>query len=129
MTAELLPCPFCGSTDMQTSSNGIESCFLVCGCGAEGPACFSYVEALEAWNRRTQPPAGEVAKDAGWQDIESRPIESRSYLVCNALGHVAPWIDGVIHNAPGSDSGDWEWGEAITHWQPLPAPPVLPTKE
>lgn len=86
-------------------------------------------QALREFDYYEKRPAGEVAKDAGWLPIESRPIESRSYLVCSALGHVAPWIDGVIHNDPGSDSGDWQWGEAITHWQPLPAPPLLPTKE
>ena len=85
MTAKLLPCPFCGGTALQTSSNGIESCFLGCGCGAEGPACFSYVEALEAWNRRTQPPA-----DEGEREI----IATYKALHANKLG--AHWLWVVI---------------------------------
>ena len=37
---------------------------------------------------------------AGWQPIETAPAQGmpRAYLVCNAAGHVAPHIDGVIHN-------------------------------
>ena len=150
MTAELLPCPFCGGTDLQASSNGIESCFFGCGCGAEGPTCFTHVEALEAWNRRAQPPAGEVAKDAGWRDIESAP-KGRKLIVGypNELGNwrtvmACYYCEGEL---PQPDDYDDEFAppgwyeeseshenilatdETPTHWMPLPAPPVLPTKE
>ena len=39
-------------------------------------------------------------------------------------GNVAPYIRGVIHNNIGT-AHDWQYGEAITHWMPLPQPPEL----
>ena len=60
----------------------------------------------------------------GWLPIESRPNDDHAtYLVANDKGQVAPWINGVIHNNVGT-AFDWEFGEAITHWQPLPAAPT-----
>jgi hypothetical protein len=58
-----------------------------------------------------------------WISVETqqRPDEG-TYLVANAKGQVAPWIRGVIHNNVGS-AWDWEYGEAITHWMPLPQHP------
>lgn len=58
-----------------------------------------------------------------WKLIGERPnLMPRVYLVANSKGQVAPHIDGVIHNTVGSD-WDWEYGESITHWMPLPKPP------
>lgn len=50
---ELEPCPFCGSYDVvvyETYTSGYAHCR---GCGAEGSYRYSYGEAVEAWNRRT----------------------------------------------------------------------------
>jgi hypothetical protein len=59
----------------------------------------------------------------GWINAEERLRPKKgSYLVANRKGQVAPWIDGVIHNQAGS-AWDWEYGEAVTHWMPLPSPP------
>jgi Lar family restriction alleviation protein len=53
---ELKPCPFCGSSNVYESSNGLDSHFLNClDCGSEGPACKDVVSAGAAWNQRTQP--------------------------------------------------------------------------
>lgn len=59
-----------------------------------------------------------------WQPIETRPQNlTDTYLVVNTKGQVAPWIKGVIHNNTGT-KWDWDYGEAITHWMPLPEPPT-----
>lgn len=63
--------------------------------------------------------------NAGWRPIETRPEGiSESYIVGDAVrGLVAPWVRGVIHSNAGT-AWDWHYGEAVTHWMPLPAPPT-----
>ena len=55
---KLLPCPFCGSTDVLVASEMVE-----CTCGAIGPGndCKSNDEAVERWNRRTPAAPPEAA--------------------------------------------------------------------
>ena len=52
----LKPCPFCGTTptkeDLIEHGNG-EDYFLSCECGASSPIRDTRMEALEAWNERT----------------------------------------------------------------------------
>lgn len=73
----------------------------------------------EGWQAR----AIESALQPGWRDIESAPKDGSSYLVADAeRGFVAPHIRGVIHNNPGTN-WDWQYGEAVTHWMPLPPAP------
>jgi hypothetical protein len=51
------------------------------------------------------------------------PRDGGSYLVADAAtGSVAPYTRGMIHNNPGTPN-DWQYGEAITHWMPLPSAP------
>ncbi len=58
-----------------------------------------------------------------WQPIETMPRDGGTCIVGAAgCGLVAPHIQGVIHNNPGT-AWDWQYGEAITHWMPLPEPP------
>ena len=58
-----------------------------------------------------------------WQPIETAPKDGVTYLVADAVrGMVAPHIRGVIHNNPGT-AHDWQYGEAATHWMPLPEAP------
>ncbi len=53
----LSPCPFCGSSAQDTTSNGIESMFVVCNtCGAEGPPMPTEQEAITAWCTRAALP-------------------------------------------------------------------------
>lgn len=51
---DLAACPFCGSIDQDTSSNGYENHFVVCNnCGAEGPSRTSEEDAITAWFTRS----------------------------------------------------------------------------
>lgn len=51
--SNLAPCPFCGSTEtLYFCSNGTESVYVACGCGADGPAGESDAEACDLWNTR-----------------------------------------------------------------------------
>lgn len=110
-----------------------------------GDTIRQLARALESAVRATQPlghtaPASDpVAVSAvnvstpeahGWVAVEDRPLprDDGTYLVACAAGRVAPHIHGVIHNNPGT-AHDWNYGEAITHWMPLPpAPGVRPTQ-
>lgn len=60
----------------------------------------------------------------GWISVKecALPSEPGTFLVTNALGEVAPHISGIIHNNTGT-AADWQYGEAITHWMPLPLAP------
>ena len=59
-----------------------------------------------------------------WNPAETMPKdENLSLLVTNKKGQVAPYIRGVIHNNVGS-AWDWNYGESITGWRPLPTPPL-----
>ena len=51
----LLPCPFCGSTEVSVSHTIQGSCWVVCetaACGAIGPTKPTPAEAASAWNTR-----------------------------------------------------------------------------
>ena len=51
----LLPCPFCGSTEVSISHTVQGSCWVVCetaACGAIGPTKPTPAEAASAWNTR-----------------------------------------------------------------------------
>lgn len=51
----LLPCPFCGSTEVSVSHTVQGSCWVVCetaACGAIGPTKSTPAEAVSAWNTR-----------------------------------------------------------------------------
>jgi Lar family restriction alleviation protein len=50
MTKE--PCPFCGMTDLEISSNGEENYWVFClDCGAEGPTANEH-KVWDVWNTR-----------------------------------------------------------------------------
>ncbi len=71
-----------------------------------------------------------------WQDIDSAPRDGTAILVyCPDADHpnivLAHWREFVGSPDPG-DWHDW-WDDnapsidtTVTHWQPLPAPPVKP---
>jgi Lar family restriction alleviation protein len=58
MTAELKPCPGCGSEATRIMRMA-RCCFVACDCGWSGPARTSEKAAIAAWNRR----AGEEKRD------------------------------------------------------------------
>lgn len=59
-----------------------------------------------------------------WRTLETRPLPTAldTYLVANAKGQVAPCIRGIIYNSPGT-ANDWNYGEEVIAWMPLPDPP------
>lgn len=57
----LKACPFCSEHGANLSSNGIESDYVVCECGAEGPPGTDKIEAIIEWNQRAQLPTGGIA--------------------------------------------------------------------
>ena len=59
----LLPCPFCGSTEVSVSHTVQGSCWVVCetaACGAIGPTQPTPAEAASAWNSRVLDARGEA---------------------------------------------------------------------
>lgn len=61
MADDLLPCPFCGGTEIHIDDNGYEEWLQCVGCNAAGPYTEDDAEAgvslKEAWNRRSVPPS------------------------------------------------------------------------
>ncbi len=48
----LLPCPFCGGTNLESASNSAVSDYIIClDCGAEGPPAD---DRHTAWNTRAR---------------------------------------------------------------------------
>lgn len=52
---ELNPCPFCGSSWIDTNNIGVEYAFQCQDCEAIGPECETEAEAHEKWNARKMP--------------------------------------------------------------------------
>lgn len=61
---DLLPCPFCGDTDIVFSGSAMGSYFHCRGCMAEGSVVDAddWDKAKQAWNRRAAPAAPSVAE-------------------------------------------------------------------
>jgi Protein of unknown function (DUF551) len=109
-------CKTCGNTYLasRTDVHKDKRPFIYCDCcGAMADSKTWYL---------THGTAPKQAVPA-WQPIETAPKDEGSYLVASAVqGLVAPCVQGVIHNNPGT-KWDWKYGEAITHWMPLPPAP------
>lgn len=59
----LLPCPFCGSTEVSVSHTVQGSCWVVCeteDCGAIGPPTPTPAAAASAWNTRRRAMEGDT---------------------------------------------------------------------
>src|SRR4029434_1973777 len=91
----LLPCPFCGSTEVSVSHTVQGACWVVCetaACGAIGPTKLTPAEAVSAWNTRVLCVKG----DAGVARPEDAPalgppeavlpVEMESRLVGDIAG-------------------------------------------
>lgn len=86
-TAELLPCPFCGS---QSNSASHASSYVMCfGCDADGPIAKPGQNAVELWNKRVAP-AENVRPEV------TEPLERCSCPVC--------WPDHPAHSFRNSRS-------------------------
>ncbi len=55
--AKLLPCPFCGRTDVWVLRDEYDNLYVYCNfCDGRGPRTFESKEiAVECWNQRAQP--------------------------------------------------------------------------
>lgn len=81
MTDNLIPCPFCGSDNVDCDNRWNEDGWwagLCNDCGAQGPASEQREAAIAAWNRRTQPapwqpaiPWELVPDEAQWMTIDA----------------------------------------------------------
>ena len=91
----LLPCPFCGSTEVSVSHTVQGSCWVVCeidACGAIGPTKPTPAEAASAWNTRVL--VVESDKDVALPESAQAPeppeavlpVEMESRLVGDIAG-------------------------------------------
>jgi len=109
---ELLPCPFCGSTDLDVGdASNYEGAYVWCNsdfCAACGPPTGKRKLAIEAWNRRAN----------GWISVEDRLPENETYIIGSWPNVVEQlwFFDGEFSNS------DRLIGN-VTHWQPLPKGP------
>ncbi len=65
LAASLLPCPFCGSTNLELDNLGDgDDWFVNClDCEVQQIARYAPTEAVERWNRRTQPASRPSERD------------------------------------------------------------------
>lgn len=136
--ADLLPCPFCGTTDIELypcNPKFPKQRRIECGnpgCIARGYDTFySEREAIERWNTRAL-----ASRDGGgWLPIESAPRDgARILLYCNWIGVVRGSWNNDRHakrprpywtNDTENTFGKLRIRECQPYyWQPLPTPPA-----
>ena len=98
----LLPCPFCGSTEVSLSHTVQGSCWVVCdteACGAIGPTKLTPAAAAAAWNTRVLV-AGSAAGMALPEDAAAPgppeavlPVDMESRLVGDIAGFRASEVE------------------------------------
>ena len=98
----LLPCPFCGSTEVSLSHTVQGSCWVVCetaACGAIGPTKLTPAEAASAWNTRVLGVEGDAGmarfEDASAPELPEAvlPVEMESRLVGDIAGFRAREVE------------------------------------
>jgi Lar family restriction alleviation protein len=98
----LLPCPFCGSTEVSLSHTVQGSCWVVCetdACGAIGPTKPTPAAAASAWNMRVLVAGGEtgvaLSEDtpAPGPPAAVLPVDMESRLVGDIAGFRASDVD------------------------------------
>lgn len=118
----ILPCPFCGSTDLQVNKPEVGRLhyFVFCACGVDGPRYGNRERAIEAWNRRATPPVPPV----------EAPVLSRSMLKRQAIQRGEPMPTTFAEAPPvpvcepwcgrvtklGTPESEWPCGQqGVTH--------------
>jgi Lar family restriction alleviation protein len=88
--AVMLPCPFCGCTTLEVEEpSSIGGAWVVCECGAEGPAASDREDAIVKWNtapRTPAPPHGGT---------DAKALQRLSYTAVAYAGAVPDEIDGA----------------------------------
>ena len=136
---DLLPCPFCGSTNVaQGASRDMISVW--CFCGAQGPSVpfpeinpepiVAIHKCFEAWNRR----AFRTQSPAEWQEISTAPTDGTPvWAISMDAQSPAPrvsWFDPdgrwvrVRTAEKFVASGPVRWWP--THWKPIRAASITP---
>lgn len=95
---KLLPCPFCGSTNLYDTGNGVGREFIeCCDCGASGPSSDHGNDAEDHWNRRAVPQASAHAIEDDFQhflsysNLSFEPEEVKEKLL---KAYEANWVAG-----------------------------------
>ena len=127
--AELLPCPFCGGTDILMrdvsgmfgkSSNARTYHYMQCrDCFSQTGYHETKTKAIDAWNTRTPKERG-----GEWISVDERlPEQCVPVLVYKNRNSEAY---GNMETAY-FEKGRWRGscGEFITHWMPLPKAPQM----
>jgi len=60
---ELMPCPFCGSNDIDLDCEEPPYCFVKCVCGTRGPHSADETKCVGYWNKRANNPPTTGKKD------------------------------------------------------------------
>lgn len=107
---EILPCPFCGSHDIDYNENAQ---IIICGiCNNNHNKGMSMIE---KWNTRHSP----------WISVKDRLPENNEWILAfNGKDNCVCWID------IGNNDYLFMYGMGsqcqfrnVTHWMPLPSPP------
>lgn len=68
-------------------------------------------------------PINAYCGEREWQPIETAPCDGADVL-CGAWVR-GIWRTGVSIVSSAGIANNWDWLTPATHWQPLPAPPVI----
>ena len=95
--AALKKCPFCGSTNLHQTGNGIGSEFVECAdCGASGPASDHSASAEEYWNSRAIAPPVAAGSVDSIDTNEFCDLMTELQDVHQRLGNCKPNWDALI---------------------------------
>ena len=125
MTDNLLPCPFCGSTDVRACVDADDYRFVNCEhCGARGAKHNENRDAVEAWNDRI-----EVSRDSLLQQIDnvnakrSKEISDTNVELTrmhNALEKLSAWHRGATNKYESYFHSVCQWGMGRIDGPPNP---------
>ncbi len=110
--SELKPCPFCGSSD-------IESIEWIDGDGNYGPKCLGCCAtalSANAWNTRASPWISTIQK--------LPPVSHDEILIkAGSVKRLARYLANKNGGYSFYNFADEEIKYPVTHWMPLPEPP------